>query len=231
MLSDDHFNLNQCQDESSDHEINEDSDLTETIIIPNGIESEIYKIKHEIMTNKVIVSNNAKIEKPIAIQDISQSPISSVKKLTINDFEIISELGRGAFAKVVHAKYLVNNKLVAIKIVDKLFINKLKKSHEALIEREILSQTDHPSIVKLLSSFHDREKLYFVIEYAPNKDLSHFLRSQGILEYNVAQFYAAEIVSAIEYLHSKNIAHRDLKPENMILDINMHIKIVKHIFF
>jgi serine/threonine protein kinase len=106
-------------------------------------------------------------------------------------------------------------------------MNKLNKSHEALIERSILSDCNHPNIIKLLSTFHDKEKLYYVLEYCPNRDLSSFLRSQGILSFEMGRFYAAEIVNALEYLQNKNIAHRDLKPENMVLDSNMHIKIVK----
>lgn len=95
-----------------------------------------------------------------------------------------------------------------------------------MIEREMLLRLDHPNIIKLMSTFHDREKLYFALEYAPNKDLSTFLRSQGILDYELSKFYAAEIVNVLEYLKDNNIAHRDIKPENMMLDVNMHIKLV-----
>jgi 3-phosphoinositide dependent protein kinase-1 len=91
----------------------------------------------------------------------------------------------------------------------------------------MLLQLDHPCVIKLQSTFQDREKLYFILEYAPNKDLATFLRTQGVLEYELARFYAAEIVNGLEYLHSKKIAHRDLKPENIMLDENMHIKLVR----
>ena len=50
------------------------------------------------------------------------------------------------------------------------------------------------------------------------------------MSYELAQFYAAEIVSGIEYTHGKGIYHRDLKPENIILDEKMHLKIVKLLF-
>ena len=51
----------------------------------------------------------------------------------------------------------------------------------------------------------------------------------GILTFDLAQFYAAEIVSALENIHKKGIYHRDLKPENIILDEGKHLKIVKKI--
>jgi serine/threonine protein kinase len=45
----------------------------------------------------------------------------------------------------------------------------------------------------------------------------------------LARFYAAEIVSALEFMHSKRIVHRDLKPENILLDKNYHIKVVSEL--
>jgi 3-phosphoinositide dependent protein kinase-1 len=95
-----------------------------------------------------------------------------------------------------------------------------------MIERDILTKCNHPNIIKLLKTFQDKEKLYFGLEYAPNRDLASFIRSQGVLSFEVAKFYTSEIVYALDYLHKKGIAHRDLKPENMMLDSNWHIKIV-----
>jgi serine/threonine protein kinase len=154
------------------------------------------------------------------------SPKNSIKRITINDFDIISVLGKGSYAKVLHAKFCSSNKNVALKILNKSFMNKLNKSHEPLIEKEILSNLDHPNIVKLQMTFQDKEKLYFVLEYAPNLDLASFIKSQKVISFELSVFYSAEILNAIEYLKSKNIGHRDLKPENMTLDSNWHIKIV-----
>lgn len=201
----------------------EQNNSSEKQRIPNGIEH--YKANENEKRREIDLKEEVK-EKKKDPSSLSTSPLTPGKKLTLKDFEIISELGRGAYAKVVLAKYVLTNKKIAIKILDKHFINKLSKSHEALIEREILSNLNHPNIIKLLSTFQDKEKLYFVLEYAPNRDLATFIRSQGVLSLEMGRFYAAEIVNAIEYLHSKNIAHRDLKPENMILDSQMHIKIV-----
>jgi 3-phosphoinositide dependent protein kinase-1 len=192
-------------------------ETTEMQNVPNGIEiNNIINI--EPLNNTLNESSNT--------SSVTSSPINPGKKVSIKDFEIISELGKGAYAKVVLARYILTNKNIAIKILNKNFIHKVNKSHEALIEREILTSLNHPNIIKLHSTFQDKQKLYFVLDYAPNRDLSTFIRSQGKLSFELARFYAAEIVNAIEYLHSMNIAHRDLKPENMILDINMHIKIV-----
>ena len=80
---------------------------------------------------------------------------------------------------------------------------------------------DHPSIIKLLSTFQTKNKLFFVLEFAQNKDLDFFIRKFGILNDNIARIYSAEIINVIDYLHnSLHISHRDIKPSNILLDEN-----------
>lgn len=86
---------------------------------------------------------------------------------------------------------------------------------------------NHPSIIKILSSFQTTNKLFYVLEYAPNKDLDYLLRKFGILPEALAKFYAAEILNTLEYLHKKkSISHNDLKPGNIMLDDHYHLKFV-----
>lgn len=146
------------------------------------------------------------------------------KKLSRKDFTITQIIGKGSYAKVCLAEY--KNKKYALKVIDKKFIEKIEKVHEVHIEKQILSMLDHPRIVKLHSTFQDQKNLYFVLDYCSNKDFSEFLRSQGTISQELSQFYAAEIVSALEYLRNQGISHRDLKPENIILDENMMIKLI-----
>ena len=89
----------------------------------------------------------------------------------------------------------------------------------------MLSILNHPFIIKLHSTFQDKKKLYFILQYCPNRDFSDFIRSRGKLTKELTKFYAAEIVSALEYMDKKGVYHRDLKPENILLDEKMHLKI------
>jgi len=88
-----------------------------------------------------------------------------------------------------------------------------------------LLRLSHPNIVKLFWTFHDKSKLYFVLEHAPNGDFSEFLERQKICPIEVIKFYAGEIVNMLEYIHGQRIAHRDLKPENILVDENFHLKL------
>lgn len=79
--------------------------------------------------------------------------------------------------------------------------------------------------VKLYCTFQDEERLYFVLSFAKNGELLSYINNVGSFELNVAKFYAAELLLALEKMHSKGIIHRDLKPENILLDENMHLQI------
>jgi 3-phosphoinositide dependent protein kinase-1 len=89
----------------------------------------------------------------------------------------------------------------------------------------MLSNLNHPNIIKMHSTFQDNKKLYFVLEYCPNKDLSDLIKSSGRLNLETTKFYSAQIILALEYMHSKGIYHRDLKPENILLDENLNLKL------
>ena len=68
--------------------------------------------------------------------------------------------------------------------------------------------------------------MYFVLDLAPNGELYQVIRREGRLKLEQARFVAAEIVSILEYMHSKGVAHRDLKPSNFLIDENYHLKLI-----
>lgn len=75
------------------------------------------------------------------------------------------------------------------------------------------------------TTFQDDRHLYMLLEYVIGGELFSHLRKAGQFTNDMTRFYAAEIVLAIEYLHSKDIIYRDLKPENLLLDSAGHVKI------
>jgi 3-phosphoinositide dependent protein kinase-1 len=65
----------------------------------------------------------------------------------------------------------------------------------------------------------------FCLSYCPNGDLLAYIKKLKQFSLELAIFYSAEIVEALEYCHKKKVVHRDLKPENILLDENFHIKL------
>lgn len=191
------------------------NDLTESSLYKNS--ENLYNVAPIMKDSKPKITFETKIE----------DNKNNKKKQSIKDYSIEETLGKGAYAKVVRA--VKQYKEYAIKIISKKFIEKYEKTHEVHIERQVLTSLNHRNIIKIESTFQDQNNLYFVLEYCPNKDLSNFLKLNVILSNTLSQFYAAELVYALEYLRKMGIAHRDLKPENIMLDKFMKIKLVSNI--
>lgn len=149
-------------------------------------------------------------------------------KMSANDFIFGKLIGEGSFSMVYLAKEIRTNKEYAIKVCYKQHILREKKQRAIMREKQILrilSARPHPFFIRLHSTFHDANKLYFVVTYAKNGELLPHIVKFGSFDADVTRFYSAEIISALEHLHSLGIVHRDLKPENILLDERMHIQI------
>ncbi|KAI8388321.1 kinase-like domain-containing protein [Radiomyces spectabilis] len=144
---------------------------------------------------------------------------------TVHDYELLETLGTGTFGRVYLAREKKDKSYYAIKILKKADIVKLKQVEHINSERQVLSQLNFPFIVKLYCTFQNEQNLYMVQEYVLGGELFRHLRNAGRFTSEMTRFYTAEIVLALDYLHSKNMVYRDLKPENLLLDRTGHIKI------
>lgn len=89
-----------------------------------------------------------------------------------------------------------------------------------------MTTANHPGIIKLHNCFQDKKNLYFLIDLVPNGELFNYMKNEGVLDYNVAKFLAAEIVNMLHYMQVHKIAHRDIKPANLLFDDFMHLKLI-----
>jgi len=92
-------------------------------------------------------------------------------------------------------------------------------------ERRVLQAIDHPFIVNLKFAFQTDEKVYMVLEFFNGGELFFHLKNDSRFGEERARFYAAQIICAIDYLHSINVIYRDLKPENILLDNEGYVKL------
>lgn len=86
----------------------------------------------------------------------------------------------------------------------------------------MLSELDHPFIVKLHYSFQNKENLFMILDFCPGGDLGQALQREGRFSEQRSKLYIAEVLTALEELHSKDIIYRDLKPDNILLDSEGH---------
>ena len=112
-----------------------------------------------------------------------------------------------------------------MKVLAKENVEKKNQEKHVKVEKNILSEIDHPFVIKFKGSFQTDKKLFFILEYCPGGELFNLLAKKRRFSEDQARFYSAQIILAIEHLHSKNIVYRDLKPENVLIDVEGYIRI------
>jgi len=113
----------------------------------------------------------------------------------------------------------------ALKKLSKAKLTQMNHATHVARERNIHKTLEHRSIVSMIGSFEDEQHVFFVLELAPGGDLHARLRAVGKLQGEVARFYAAQVVCALEYCHGRGIVYRDTKPENVLLCDNGYVKL------
>ncbi|XP_036194320.1 serine/threonine-protein kinase Sgk3 isoform X4 [Myotis myotis] len=126
--------------------------------------------------------------------------------------------------KVLLAKRKLDGKFYAVKVLQKKIVLNRREQKHIMAERNVLlKNVKHPFLVGLHYSFQTTEKLYFVLDFVNGGELFFHLQRERSFPEHRARFYAAEIASALGYLHSIKIVYRDLKPENILLDSVGHV--------
>eukprot|EP00826_Nyctotherus_ovalis_P029763 TRINITY_DN2360_c0_g3_i2.p1 TRINITY_DN2360_c0_g3~~TRINITY_DN2360_c0_g3_i2.p1 ORF type:complete len:539 (-),score=158.89 TRINITY_DN2360_c0_g3_i2:393-2009(-) len=151
--------------------------------------------------------------------------LECVEKVNLNSFKILEKVGQGAFGSIFKVRHNDTGVVYAMKVISKTFLFKTKQLKYAISESQVLKAVNHPFIIKLHFSFQDSRFLYFVLDYCCFGDLSMQIFRKQIFSENEARFYIAELILAVEYLHSLNFVYRDLKPDNILLGEDGHIKL------
>ncbi|XP_073063053.1 CBL-interacting protein kinase 2-like [Primulina eburnea] len=139
-------------------------------------------------------------------------------------YEVGKLLGQGTFAKVYHARNLKTNMSVAVKIVDKEKIFKAGMIDQIKREISVMRLVTHPNIVQLYEVMASKTKIFFVMEYVKGGELFNKV-AKGKLKEDAAKKYFQQLISAVDFCHSRGVYHRDLKPENLLLDENGNLKV------
>lgn len=156
----------------------------------------------------------------------ARSFTSKVKKLRLSrdDFETLKIIGKGAFGEVAVVKLRSTGQVYAMKILNKWEMLKRAETACFMEERDVLVYGDRDWITNLHFAFQDENYLYLVMDYYPGGDLLTLLSKNGDrLPEDMARFYMAEMVLALDSLHRRRYVHRDVKPDNVLIGQGGHI--------
>ena len=178
-------------------------------------------------------------------------PISITKQQV--EFDFLSVVGRGAYGRVIKVREKATGNIYVCKVLEKQAIIKHRMLKEVAKEQALLQKVDHTNIVDLISAFQTRDKIFLVMEFLSGGELFYHMTNEKSKRYVLisvsdiifyfelrskyqiitqnrfstdrSRFYAAQLVLAIEYLHSLKIIHCDLKAENCVLTRNGYMKL------
>eukprot|EP00669_Euglena_mutabilis_P007001 TRINITY_DN2425_c0_g1_i2.p1 TRINITY_DN2425_c0_g1~~TRINITY_DN2425_c0_g1_i2.p1 ORF type:complete len:423 (-),score=156.50 TRINITY_DN2425_c0_g1_i2:846-1958(-) len=154
---------------------------------------------------------------------------AAAKKATVmNDFRLVTVLGRGSYGKVVKCMRKKDSELVALKMMNKAELAKDDVLEWVRQEEKVVAMLQtrpHPFVCKVHETFRTKALVVHVMEFLPGGDLlQHLKRARGgRLPVADAKVYFAEVALALHHLHSHHIIYRDLKPDNVLLGTDGHV--------
>lgn len=153
---------------------------------------------------------------------------TEIQALAERGYHVGKKIGKGSYATVTTAQYKDvsgKNLNLACKVIDRTKAPKDFLSKFFPRELDILTKVSHPNIIQIHSILHRGPKIFIFMRYAEKGDLLDYIKKYGNVNENQSLVWFSQMVRAIRYLHSKDIAHRDLKCENILLSKRMNIKI------
>ena len=176
-----------------------------------------WMLQSEDFIRIIDTSITAQLMKRIELQDDT---------ITMEELIGVKSIGKGMFGNVYLCMHKKKKTLYALKSISRKKIASYSLYENLLLEKRILNQLDHVMILKLVKTFKDSERVYFLTEFVMGLDLFDVLRKLGVVSEADSKFYTGCLILILEHLHERNIIYRDLKPENIMIDEEGYPKLI-----
>eukprot|EP00485_Elphidium_margaritaceum_P000912 CAMPEP_0202692960 /NCGR_PEP_ID=MMETSP1385-20130828/7201_1 /ASSEMBLY_ACC=CAM_ASM_000861 /TAXON_ID=933848 /ORGANISM="Elphidium margaritaceum" /LENGTH=1378 /DNA_ID=CAMNT_0049348571 /DNA_START=26 /DNA_END=4160 /DNA_ORIENTATION=+ len=134
---------------------------------------------------------------------------------------VLKVLGRGAFSTVKLVQCRTSGDKYALKVIDRSTWKRMEQCtprHVTLLDEvEIMRKADHENIVKVYEYFQSEDIINVILDFCDGGDMLEYIQEHGAYKADKARRLFKQMIDAVDYLHSLNIAHRDLKPDNILL--------------
>lgn len=170
----------------------------------------------------ILTSTNEEQDRTELILSIKQSFTKGLSFTTTLDFYKLGKpLGKGAFGKVYLGIHKLSGLKVAIKTIEKSFMQDERTRKKVFQEVYIMNKIHDKNVIRLLELFESPKHLMIVLEYAGGGDLLQLLRTRGKLHESEARPIFKQIIDAVQACHKEDIIHRDIKLDNILLNEEM----------
>ncbi len=175
--------------------------------------------------------NRIKTIKKSGTLKTKDSKEEKIDKIKLEDYDIMQKIAKVNYGIVKLCQSIETDHYYTMKILRKVEILESKIAERLLNEYKILSKIYHPFIMQLKGIYtKDPKGLYYLFEFNQGGDLAHLLEKNSGLPEEQVRFYAASLITVIDYLHKKKIVNRGITPENIFLTSNGYIKLTNFHF-
>uniref|UniRef100_A0A674D5X9 protein kinase C n=1 Tax=Salmo trutta TaxID=8032 RepID=A0A674D5X9_SALTR len=189
----------------------------------------VHKKCHKLVSVECVMRSEKLWALSLTLKEVCLDTGKSASSLGLVDFDLLSVIGRGSYAKVLLVRLKKTERIYAMKVVKKELVNDDEDIDWVQTEKHVFEQaSNHPFLVGLHSCFQTESRLFFIIEYVNGGDLMFHMQRQRKIPEEHARFYSAEISLALNYLHERGIIYRDLKLDNVLLESEGHIKLTDY---
>ncbi|MEM7312713.1 MAG: serine/threonine-protein kinase [Planctomycetota bacterium] len=148
------------------------------------------------------------------------------KGFTLGKYKLLGHLGTGGMSSVYLAEHPVMERLVAVKVLPKKFVENPNYLDRFKREARAVAALDHPNIVRAFDIDQDGDTHYIVMEYVDGRDLQKIVVKDGPLEIVDAMDFIAQSALGLQHAHDAGVIHRDIKPANCLVDKRRCVKLL-----
>ncbi len=141
-------------------------------------------------------------------------------------YELLKLIGSGGMANVFEAKDLLEDKIVAIKVLKEEYLTNDEFVRRFRNESKVIAVLDHPNIVKVYDVNFTGAEQYIVMEYIDGITLKQYITHQGHLRWKDSVHFVTQILRALSHAHERGVIHRDIKSQNIMLLRDGTIKVM-----